>query len=224
MLKRILSLLLALSLVLSMGVMLAGCSDENADNGSGAGNNDDNGTPAAKDTYVITVKDSDGNAVSGVELAMIKVTDNGETPYPGTKETDADGKASFEVKSGTWKVAVEEVPAGYVLPDSKFTFTDKAATITLESLPIYTIKVVDQNNDPVVGARVQMCKKGESGVCVAYRNPTDENGESSMQIEEALFEAQVTFVPDGYTKPDGYVDFTGDADSGFTVTIKVTKN
>ena len=224
MMKKIISMLLAFVLVFTLGAALVSCSDENADNGNGAGDNNDGGSTDTKDTYTITVKDADGNAVAGVEVAMIKVTATGEMPYPGAKETAADGKVSFEVKAGDWKVAVEDVPAGYVLPENSFAFTNKAVTITLESLPTYTIKVVDQNGDAVVGAGVQMCEKGDSGRCVSYRNPTDENGESSMQIADGSYEAQVTRVPDDYTKPEGYFDFEGSAITGYTVTITVTKN
>ena len=223
MLKKIISMLLALTLVLTLGVALVSCSDDSGNNDNTDNNNGGDNTDV-KETYVVTVKDADGNAVAGVEVAMIKVTATSEMPYPGAKKTAADGKASFEVKQGTWKVSVEDVPAGYVLPENSFKFTDKAVTITLESLPTYTIKVVDQNGDAVVGARVQMCKKGESGVCVSYKNPTNENGETSMKISEAAYEAQVTAVPEGYTKPDGYFDFEGSAVTGYTVTIKVTKN
>lgn len=223
MLKKIISMLLALTLVLTLGVALVSCTDDSGNNDN-AGNNNGGDNTDVKETYVVTVKDAAGNAVAGVEIAMIKVTATGDMPYPGAKETDADGKASFEMKQGTWKASVEDVPAGYVLPEGSFTFTDKAVTITLESLPTYTIKVVDQYGNAVAGAGVQMCKKGESGVCVAYRNPTNENGESSMQIADGSFEAQVTRVPDGYTKPEGYFDFEGSAVTGYTVTIQVTKN
>lgn len=224
MLKKIISMLLALTLVFTLGVALVSCTDDSGNNDN-AGNNNGGDNTDVKETYVVTVKDSAGNAVSGVEVSMIKVTATTEMPYPGAKkETAEDGKASFEVKQGTWKVSVEDVPAGYVLPEDNFSFTDKAVTITLESLPTYTIKVVDQDGNAVVGANVQMCKKGEAGVCVAFKKPTNDKGESSMQINEASYEAQVTSVPEGYAKPDGYFDFEGSAVTGYTVTITVTKN
>ena len=224
MLKKIISMLLALTLVFTLGVALVSCTDDSGNNDN-AGNNNGGDDTDVKETYVVTVKDSDGNAVAGVEVSMIKVTSTTEMPYPGAKkETAEDGKASFEVKQGTWKVAVEDVPTGYVLPEGNFAFTDKAVTITIEALPTYTIKVVDQDGNAVVGAKVQMCKKGESGVCVAYRNPTDEKGESSIRVDEGSYEAQVTSVPDGYAKPDGYFDFEGSAVTGYTVIIEVTKN
>ncbi len=230
MLKKILCLVLTLSMVLALGVTLVSCTDdtEKPDDGGDAGN-DDNKTPAddGKDTYTVTVKDTDGNAVKNVELAMVKVTDSAEIPMPDTQKTSSEGKTEFNVKAGNWKVAVVDVPNGYVAPgdETYFEFTDKAVTITISMLPKYTIKVVDQNGDAVVGARVQMCINGGAGTCVSFKIPTDDNGESSMRIAEDAFEATVTELPEGYAEYDGgYTAFNGDSEGGFTITLTVTKN
>ncbi len=219
MLKKIIGLLLTLAMLLTLGMTLVSCDDD-------TNKPDDVEEPAGdgKDTYTITVKDTDGNAVAGVDIAMVKITDTAEIPMPDTQKTDDNGKTEFKVKPGNWKVMVDDVPSGYIAPESKFDFTDKAVTITLSMLPKYTIKVVDQNGDAVVDARVQMCINGGAGTCVSFKIPTDENGETSMRIAEDAFEATVTDLPDGYTYDGGYVAFNGDAVGGFTITLEVTKN
>ena len=93
---------------------------------------------SAKSTYSITVKDINGEAVSGATLVMIKVTNGVEVPDPTSKKTtDTNGKASFEVKDATWKVKVEKLPSncGYILPTQTFGFTNKTATVTI-SVPL----------------------------------------------------------------------------------------
>ena len=82
MLKRIISLLLALTLVFTLGVTLVSCSDENADNGNGAGDNNDGGSTDTKDTYTITVKDANGNEIEIGVVVGDKVIIN---KYAGTQ-------------------------------------------------------------------------------------------------------------------------------------------
>ncbi len=224
--KKFISLILTLAMVLTLGLGLVSCADDNGN--AGGGNADGGNTGSAgdgKDTYTVTVKDTEGNPVANVEFAMVKVKGGTEIPYPDTQKSDTDGRTEFKVKPDTWKVKVDKVPAGFVLPTATYDFTDKAVTITLSLLPLYTIKVVDQNGDAVVGAYVQMCIGGEGGVCVAFRQPTDENGEATMRIKFDNYEANFTGdLPDGYTYDGGYVAFSGDEIGGFNVTLEVTKN
>lgn len=57
----------------------------------------------------------------------------------------------------------------------------------------YTVKVVDENGNPIVGAAVQLC----SDTC--YPNATDANGEAFFQLAEAEYKVSFLFLPVGYT-------------------------
>lgn len=180
-----------------------------------------------KSTYSIIVKDANGDPVSGATLVMVKVTNGVEVPDPTSKKTtDENGKASFEVKDATWKVKVEKVPAncGYILPTTTFSFTDKAATVTISLMPKYTVKVVDQNGDAVTGASVQMCAE----TCSFLRESVDESGLYFVFVAEDAYKAQITSLPAGYSFVAGEntetkFEFSA-VNGGFTVEIDVVKN
>ncbi len=212
MLKKFKIILLTLIMVLALGVCLASCTDDSGSGGS------------AKDTYTVTVKDSDGNPVEGVELCMVAVKDK-EIPNTQTaKKTDAEGKATFEVASGNWKVQVKKVSSDYVEPTANFAFTNKSATITLEKVQLatYTVELLDQYGDPVVGARVQMCL---GTLCTPFAAATDDSGQTSKKSKVDEYKAQISVLPNGYTADTTeYHPFDGSAESGFYVTIYVTKN
>ncbi len=93
------------------------------------------------------------------------------------------------------------------LPETQ---VETVATVT------YTVTVKDQNGDPVVGARVQLCT---GDLC---KNPvkTNDSGVATFQLEEAVYQAKFTTLPEGYTgDTESYVDFPeGSNDLVLTVT------
>ena len=90
--KKILSLILVLVLMLS----IVACGDKNKtpDNN----NDEQQGTTDTKVSYVVTVVDTDGNAVEG---AVVSFTTKGGSPIPFP--TDSEGKASYKTTSVTLK-------------------------------------------------------------------------------------------------------------------------
>lgn len=201
-----------------------GGNNDDGNNGDGSGNVDPQ--PETDVTYSVTVVDQDGNPVKG---AMVYFYGNGsgiDVPFP----TNKDGVASYKTDKGVASVSLFTLPTGYEyvkLGQKQNLDSDNKLTITVtkkaeENTGVsYTIRVVDQNGDAVVGAMVQMC----SDSCFPF-DPTDENGESVSIRKLDDFKAQIISLPDGYTDITNgeYQLFSGDAESGFTVTIVVTKN
>ena len=63
---------------------------------------------------------------------------------------------------------------------------------------VYTVKVVDQNGDPVKGATVAFCT---DAVC-RNSSRTDSGGVTSMALEPGKYHINVIDAPDGYACPD----------------------
>ena len=80
---------------------------------------------------------------------------------------------------------------------------------------VYTIKVVDEANNPVASVMVQLCKD----TCVPKM--TDANGVAEFTVDEIAdgYKANVTKAPDGYTYEDGDVYF----EDGATEVVLVIK-
>ena len=217
MLKKILSTILVLSMILTLSVTLFSCKDKGNDNTGEQGNND-NTTPE-KVTYTVTVVDQDGNPVKdaavffypkgGVEL-LYPTNDNGVTEgYKTDKEMS---------------ISVIRVPAGYeydkLNEKQKVDAKDGKVTITVTKKAAeganYTIRVVDQNGNPVKGARVQMCESAE--VCLTPIL-TDANGEAVYTQPEKEYKAAITNLPEGYeSTTTGYTYF-----EDYVATIVVNK-
>ncbi len=214
-------------------VLLPGSGDNSGDGGNGDGGTgdvDDNSGDKDENTkiaYTVTVVDQNGDPVSG---AVIYFYPQGGVDFPmGTKDN---GTVSYTTDKQV-KFSVYSLPDNYEYDDMSIKQSfgkDGKITVTVtrnepEITGVrYTIRVVDQNDNPVVGASVQMCIPG--GFCISFDTTTDENGESVKTIETGDYKAQIISVPDGYTDITNgeYHEFTGDAENGFTVTIKVTKN
>lgn len=217
MLKKILSTILVLSLIMTLSVSLFSCKDDEKEENNqqnDQGNAETDNTPE-KVLYTIIVVDDEGNPVKGVEIEF-SPKGGMSIPFP----TDAEGKAAYKTDKEL-SVAVKEIPGGYSYDKmnvaQKFG-SDNTLTITLTTLAPFIIRVVDQDGNPVAGVKVQMCD--EAGSC---RMPvsTEENGEASYAYEEGNFHAQLTVVPDGYSveNPEEYYNFVDGV-----ATITITKN
>ena len=225
--KKIIGLLLVVCMIVC-ALSLTACNKNKDNTGDNTGNGTDN-TQNTDKTYTVTIVDGDNSPVEGVKIV---ITD-GKT-FPQTT-TDASGKASAKLPEGTVSVMVTSTPDGYEKPEKisgayhgVFASGSTELTITLEKAATgkadYTVTVVDQNGDAVVGAEVQLCP---GGVCLANNFTTDENGEISVEITPGkVVNVKLVSLPGGYTPPaadeSGY---HASIDAGQTeITVTVTKN
>ena len=217
MLKKILSTILVLSMILTLSVTLFSCKDKGNDNTGEQGNND-NTTPE-KVTYTVTVVDQDGNPVKG---AIVYFYPKGgvEMFYPTNENGATEGYRTDKEMS----ISVMTVPAGYeydkLNEKQKVDAKDGKVTITVTKKAAegtnYTIRVVDQNGNPVKGAMVQMCESAE--VCLTPIL-TDANGEAVYTQPEKEYKAAITNLPEGYeSTTTGYTYF-----EDYVATIVVNK-
>lgn len=83
----------------------------------------------------------------------------------------------------------------------------------------YTIYVVDNDGNAVVGAKLQIC---DSNGCSPILKGTDEEGKVTASKEPSDFKAQIRTLPEGYTEIEAGVYHYFDANN--TVTITVNKS
>ncbi len=230
--KRILCLVLVLSLMLCIPAMFAGCnSSENKDTTANNGTETPNGTTSSgsDNAYTVTIVDNEGNPVSGVSIMITNVSD---VYLNGT--TDASGKFSTESTGKDLGVMIVSVPDGYEKPAATngaihaMFNNDKSVSITVNKkvnvTVAYTVKIVDQNGDAVVGATLQLCP---NGTCLADNFTTDDNGVCTKELSPDLpVDIKIVTLPDGYTKPAALDNgYHAKIEAGKTeVTITVTKN
>ena len=157
----------------------------------------------AKTTYTVSVVDTEGNPIAGVEVTFCPKGGT-EMPWP----TDAEGKATMKT-SKEMTVKINEVPIGYKYNKLGQTLdfdTNGNLTVTLTVLTPFVINVIDQNGNAISGVKVQMC--GADGSCRMPIN-TDVDGIATYPYEYGYFYAQLTTLPDGYSVEDidAYYDF-----------------
>ena len=87
----------------------------------------------------------------------------------------------------------------------------------------YTVKVVDQNGDAVVGMSIQLCP---NGVCLAEKFVTDANGEITVKLNAGSAVDVKLEALEGYVLPVSVNDpYHAVIAAGETeITITVTKN
>lgn len=115
--------------------------------------------------------------------------------------------------------AVTEAPAA--APETVATEAD-APEATEETTPVddgmteYTITVVDDAGNPVVGAMVQMCKDS----CLPGP-ATDAEGKTHFSLAEDEYKVSFIVVPSGYTYMDDVTEFYfEDGATELTITLK----
>ena len=238
--KKIISIILALTLTLSALLVLASCGgtteckDHKDNNGDGICDTEGcgkavEGTPAPVGftiNYEVTVKDAEGNEIEG---AVVVIT----SQYDPSDEvtTGANGKASlkleFDEDPGFFKAyaVVKSVPDGYEIPD-RVLIEDGKATVVIDEAIIPTdfiVRLVGTDGAAIkrAGIKVQICQS----TCLEA-GETDENGEvkQSFVPEEAVFKIKLPNLEEkGYTYvtplTDGYVIFDAD-DTVFEIIIK----
>ncbi len=208
-LKKLMSVLLLLSLTLCMAFALVSCGGGNEPGGSGEGGGDTPGADDGKITYTVTVKDSAGNLVSGAKVQLLL---DGVAPMGSEVTTGADGLATFKIKNeGEYYAKITYVPAGFDSPTVNTKLVNNAATVTLEKLPVYTVYVKDASGNPIAGVMVQICDA--TGACQLPK-PTDSNGKLESALKSDTYKAKVVSAPDAYAYTDDYFTLTDN-----TVTI-----
>ena len=220
--KKILALLLALTLLVSGMCLLTACSDKNGDkNNDNNENSDNNNNNAVKVDYTFTLVDQYNNGVAGVELTFrVGPKDS----YTAT--TDASGVAKINIEETELPVEVRIpaiLPAGYSNAGSgKVSFADgaKTAEASLIKLVAHTVFVVDESENALAGANVQVCVDGVCQVAV----DTDAEGKAVFYVNPDAEEAYAQFntAPEGYNAPADvkiyYVD--GATEATFVLTAK----
>ena len=189
--KRIITLLLAVCMIVSVFALTScgGGDNGNSGNNNSGNTNGGNSGSSNKKTYIVTIVDGDNNPV---EDAKVIFTDG--TNFTPPVETDANGKASAELGEGTICVMLSKIPDGYEKPEKIsapyagsyhgiFASGSNNLTIELEKKASgkveYTITILDNNGNAVVGMEVQLCP---GGVCLAQNYFTNEDGEITVEI------------------------------------------
>ena len=121
MLRKILSILIVLTMLLTASVSLFSCDGDNNQNDTNEGEENNNGgeenngsenngdVTDGKTTYTITVVDGDGNPVVG---ARVQICDsNGCVPI--MTKTNAEGKVTAEKTPSDFKAQINRLPDGY---------------------------------------------------------------------------------------------------------------
>ncbi len=143
------------------------------------------------------------------------------TAAPADSETGADTSAT------TCTVTEADTAAETSADTAAATTTDSVAVTVPETTPetvpetqdtrtTYTVTVVDQNGNPVMGARVQMCR---DELCMRPVS-TDESGVATFKENPDTYQAKLLDLPAGYT---GDTTTYHPFENATTLTITVTK-
>ena len=184
--KRMLSMILALAMVLSLTAMLAGCGeDEKKDPTDGTtvttGPSGDSGN-VQKGNYTVTIKSMGGLPLSGIDVYAY--TDDAMTDVAGFAATGEDGAATLSLPvGGSYKIGLESVPKGYKTEES-YSFKGNSSAISLVSAP-----VADEN---ISGATLGL------GDVMYDFTVTTSDGESFM-LSEVLKEKKMVLLNFWYT-------------------------
>ncbi len=167
-LKKVLSLLLVLAMVLSV---LAGCSKEEAGK--------ETTTPAATQpagpagTYTVNVKSAGGMAMSGLDVFLF--ADEALTDMVDAGKTDETGTVAFDRPAGTYYITVNGAPKGYQVEKS-YTFNGNTANIALTSSLITDQTLADLGPNEL--------KLGDVMYDFSYTLPNDTTKKLSQVLEE----------------------------------------
>lgn len=196
--KKILVLVLALCMMTSMFALTSCKKDNDTDNqdNNNPGNNAGNNPPASENVYTITVVDKSGNPVAGVAVTV--------SPTFSSYTSDANGKITFESDSNQIQAMVTSSPDGYQHDTNIVSFPSGSKELTLTVTKIadskvnYTIKVVDDEGNPVPDVLLQICY---GTICLDSTFVTDSNGEITVSITSGYkVYVKIRGIPSGYTE------------------------
>jgi hypothetical protein len=133
-------------------------------------------------TYTLKTVDIHGNPVPGVQFS--KFLDDSQAYY-----TDENGFAQWEGMDvdNPCKVWGNQLPEGYVL--DSFTREGNAFTALLRPIVTYTIKVVDENGNPMQNMHVRLISEQDSD-----SERTDANGEVRLKLGENSYTVKISNI------------------------------
>ncbi|MBQ9070000.1 MAG: Ig-like domain-containing protein [Clostridia bacterium] len=219
--KKLFALLLALTLLVSGMCLLVSCDDDKDNNETNNNeNNENNNDDAVKVDYTVTVKDNNGDAVSGVKVTF-KV--GPKDSYEAT--SDASGKATINIVETNLPIRASYVatalPAGYIKGSATHVdFASGAKTAELEVLKgiLHTVYVKNSSDAAVANASVQVCVDGVCNAAVM----TDADGKAVFYVNPNFTEAYAQFntAPEGYNAPTELKIYytNGETEATFVVT------
>lgn len=216
--KRIITLLLALTLLAAPMLALTSCAGDDTDCTDHI-DADVNGKcdyceKVLGYVYTVTVVDASGAPIANAKVDLFL---DGIAPLNKTTSTGSDGKASFALdKTGNYFAKVTEAPSGYEISSVGVKLVDNAATVTLAAAvvdPTYTVYVKNTAGEAISGVGVQICAL--SGACQLPKN-TDAEGKIESELPEDGYKALIVSVPAGYVKPADYIMFES---GSYTLTI-----
>ncbi len=178
--------LAALSLLLALGV----CGTAAACGGS-----NDKDKDKTLD-YSVTVTCDDSAVLGGIEVEL--TTAAGLPVEGGAARSLTGGKAVFHAAPGTYHVELSGVPEeDYTWEEATVSEAHPDVTIALtpvekEQKVSYTITVVDDKDEPVEGAIVQICTVGDTGgSCYGGEETTDAQGKIVIEAPAASYEVHI---------------------------------
>ena len=133
-------------------------------------------------TYTLKTVDIHGNPVPGVQFT--KFLDDSQAYY-----TDENGFAQWEGMDvdNPCKVWGNQLPEGYVL--DSFTREGNTFTALLRPIVTYTIKVVDENGNPMRNMHVRLISEQDSD-----SESTDANGEVRLKMGENSYTVKISNI------------------------------
>jgi len=167
-----------------------------------AGEGTGNSQPAGETEYVVTVKDADGKALSGVSV-MIDTSQ---------LVTDNQGIAKTILPTGSYSVMITPPEGLKVQGEVVVTESSPSVTVTLVSTTVkqisYTVKVTDESGKAISGATVI------AGTTVSTTNAT---GSATLTLAEGSY--NVTVSAGGYQVGSGNL-----TKSVTSITVKLKKS
>lgn len=143
-------------------------------------------------TYTVTVKLDETTAASGVRVSIKK----GSVSFDNPKETDANGKAEFELAPDNYTVVLSKLPAHYNADGLDLSLTkDKTdLTVTLNENFSYKVYLVNPDGTPYYAEGVR------AGICTLDNNCLapqliDEKGVARCEGEKTDYRVQLIGLP-----------------------------
>ncbi len=202
-LSRFLALFMCL---FCLSIALAAC---------GGGDTDSDG----KIDYTVTVTCTEG-ANPALTLMTVKVKLlNADGSDASSEVALTDGKATFRMDPGTYKVSLSGALTGYTYGETFLTATTPAATVEIkldtgssdtDTKVDYKIRVLKPDQTPMVNIGLQICLASDvSGSC--YLDMTDDNGYAEFNLDAGTYVVHIpnkSDIPSGYTFDDNLYQVT----------------
>ncbi|MDE7297087.1 MAG: hypothetical protein K2N84_07485 [Clostridia bacterium] len=174
-------------------------------------------------TYTVTVMKDAETPASNVSVQIRK----GGATFERVN-TNAQGRAEFDLVPDSYEVVLSKLPAHYTVPQSAsltLTSDNRAITVTLEKSFVYTVKLVNPDGTPFYaeGVMVGICTFGDN-----CKTPVvlGEDGVAEIEEDPDNYHVQILELPVGYDYPhDEHGYYTGEdntfsaTDTEMTITI-----